>query len=434
MKRSHWLWLHRWVGLVLAGFLLVAGLTGSLLAFYRPLDEAFAAALLKAPQPVGAVALDPLVVRERLLRRHAGLRIDAVPLSVEPGRSLAFRVQAAPGAAAALAIDELYVDPWTGRELGGRLWGDPAQGRVNVMPFLYRLHYALLAPSWGRTVLGLVALLWSLDCVVGAYLTLPLRMPRREGPLVRQGRGWWARWRQAWCVRRGAGYRSTVDLHRAGGLWLWALLFVIAWSGVSFNLAPVYRPVMAALLGPWEAAPLPQTAGLADGVEPDWPAARAHARALMAAAAGAEGIAVGREESLALDRGAGTWRYVVHSDRDVGPQRGQSTLLFDAGSGALLAVQWPTGQQAARTATTWLTALHTGRVGGLPLRLLLAATGLVVAMLSVTGALIWARKRAGRRCLQQTRALGRPESRAAGMDWWGEAASARRPAAEHRRR
>lgn len=429
MKRAYWLLLHRWGGLVLAGFLLVAGLTGSLLAFYRPLDERFAAALLKAPRPVGAVALDPLAVRERLQQQHPGLRIDAAPLSVEPGRSLAFLVQAAPGAPAPLDIDELYVDPYTGRELGGRLWGDPAQGWVNAMPFLYRLHYSLLAPSWGTTLLGLVALLWTLDCLVGAYLTLPVRVPQREGPLVRQGRGWWARWRQAWCVRRGAGYRSTVDLHRAGGLWLWALLFVIAWSGVSFNLAPVYRPVMAALLGPWEPAPLPPRAGLADGAEPDWRAARAQARALMAAAAGAEGVAVGREVSLALDRDAGTWRYVVHSDRDVGSRRGQSTLHFDARTGALLSVQWPTGQLPARTATTWLTALHTGRVGGLPLRLLLAATGLAVAMLSVTGVLIWARKRAGRRCLRHNAALGRHEPRAAAMAWW-EAARA----AEDRRR
>ena len=429
MKRAHWLLLHRWVGLVLAGFLLVAGLTGSLLAFYRSLDETFAAALLKAPRPVGAVALDPLVVRERLQQRHPGLRIDAAPLAVEPGRSLAFLVQAAPGATVPLDIDELYVDPYTGRELGGRLWGDPAQGWVNAMPFLYRLHYSLLAPSWGTTLLGLVALLWTLDCLVGAYLTLPVRVPRRDGPLVRQGRRWWARWRQAWCVRRGSGYRSTVDLHRAGGLWLWSLLFVIAWSGVSFNLAPVYRPVMATLFGDWASTPLPPRAGLADGVEPDWSAARGHARALMAAAAGAEGIAVGREESLALDRSTGTWRYVVHSERDIVRQRGQSTLLFDAGSGALLAVQWPTGQHATRTATTWLTALHTGRVGGLPLRLLLTATGLLVALLSVTGVLIWSRKRAGRRCLRYTAALGRQEPPAAAMAWWEEAR-----AAEDRRR
>ena len=41
--------------------------------------------------------------------------------------------------------------------------------------------------------------------------------------------------------------------------------------------------------------------------------------------------------------------------------------------------------------------LHTGRIIGLPGRVLMSALGLVVAMLSVTGVLLWARKRRARR-------------------------------------
>jgi uncharacterized iron-regulated membrane protein len=36
--RQVWVLVHRWVGLVLAGFLVVAGLTGALLAWYHELD------------------------------------------------------------------------------------------------------------------------------------------------------------------------------------------------------------------------------------------------------------------------------------------------------------------------------------------------------------------------------------------------------------
>lgn len=46
--------------------------------------------------------------------------------------------------------------------------------------------------------------------------------------------------------RRGktSVYKLNFDLYRAGGLWLWVMLFVLAWSSVAFNLKVVYYPVM----------------------------------------------------------------------------------------------------------------------------------------------------------------------------------------------
>lgn len=52
----------------------------------------------------------------------------------------------------------------------------------------------------------------------------------------------------------------------------------------------------------------------------------------------------------------------------------------------------PSGQFAGDTATNWLTSLHMARVFGLPMQVFVCAMGLVVAMLSVTGVLIWIRK------------------------------------------
>ena len=40
--------------------------------------------------------------------------------------------------------------------------------------------------------------------------------------------------------------------------------------------------------------------------------------------------------------------------------------------------------------------LHSGRLVGVPGRVLMSATGLVVAVLSVTGVVIWAKKRKAR--------------------------------------
>jgi len=53
----------------------------------------------------------------------------------------------------------------------------------------------------------------------------------------------------------------------------------------------------------------------------------------------------------------------------------------------------PSGQYAGDTVTHWLTSLHMARVFGRPMQVLVCGMGLVVAMLSITGILIWLRKR-----------------------------------------
>ncbi len=59
-------------------------------------------------------------------------------------------------------------------------------------------------------------------------------------------RTWWQRWKPAWQIKRGAStYRLNLDLHRAFGLWLWAMLFLIAFTSMSMNLGnEIVRPVL----------------------------------------------------------------------------------------------------------------------------------------------------------------------------------------------
>jgi uncharacterized iron-regulated membrane protein len=57
----------------------------------------------------------------------------------------------------------------------------------------------------------------------------------------------------------------------------------------------------------------------------------------------------------------------------------------------------PTGAHFGNTLTAWLYELHKANVFGLPYKMFVSAFGLVIAMLSVTGAYIWWRKRCARR-------------------------------------
>jgi uncharacterized iron-regulated membrane protein len=51
--------------------------------------------------------------------------------------------------------------------------------------------------------------------------------------------------------------------------------------------------------------------------------------------------------------------------------------------------------------TNWLSALHQGEVFGLPYRIFVCVLGVMVVMLSVTGIVIWLKKRRARTSLQR---------------------------------
>ncbi|WP_082524925.1 PepSY domain-containing protein [Pseudorhodoferax sp. Leaf274] len=403
--------LHRWLGLCTAFFLVAAGLTGSLLAFGDTLEAWLAPQLHRSASGVAPLR-DPLELHARVARQLAP---DAEPalvaLRATPGRTLRMPVRPLPdpatGRPRVLDYDEVFVDPATGAIQGRRLNGALRFDAVHIVPLLFRVHCALALPSpWGEGLMGVVALLWALDCLAGAWLTLPTGAAGR--------RGWWTRWRSAWTLKRGAGsHRRTVDLHRAGGLWLWALLFGLAWSGVMFNLRePVYMPVMRTWLAfdtsyrdvPARAHPLAQP-------PLDMAAALDVARARMAAFAAQRGLRIGAEELLMYNPARGLYAYWVHSSADLRPDVGNTALLIDAETGAVRGHWLPTGDQPGNTVSNWLGALHMGHVGGWIWRTVLLLAGLAVAVLSGTGVAIWLRKRAARRMARRTGRYTRPPHR-----------------------
>lgn len=397
--RTFWTVIHRWAGLVMAGFLVIAGLTGALLAWNNELDAAFNPELFEAPPPSPeAEMLDPLVLRAQVQAAYPQAYAAMAMLDTKPGHALVVRLFGLPdpvtGTLKVPAADQVFVDPYTGRILGERKWGDITQGKKNLMPFIYRLHYSLALDEWGGYALGIVALLWTLDCFVGAYLTFPA--PQRKAP-----RPWLVRWRPSWQIRwKGGAYKVNFDLHRAGGLWVWAMLFVLAWSSVAFNLHEVYEPVMRAAFSrqpDTESLPAPQRLDLAPEI--GWQAARDTGRRLMAEQARAHDFAVLRETLLVHDPRYGThgiYRYQVKSSRDIRDEWGSTQVIFDADTGELLRLWMPTGAAGGDTIRTWITSLHMAALWGLPMKLFVCTMGLMVAMLSVTGVVIWTRKRRAR--------------------------------------
>jgi uncharacterized iron-regulated membrane protein len=404
MSRKFWVLLHRYAGLSTALFLIVVGLTGSLLAFYSELEYAINPQFRAAH--TGAPRLDVATLIEKAEALAPEAQVDSVwkgdPDSVLV--SMSPRIDSATGRTHALDFDQLVLDPYTGRELGRRTWGEIREGWVNLMPFIYKLHYMLALGEAGGWILGITALVWTIDCFVALYLTLPAWEPdffsrdRKKRKGFGAGRSFLQRWKPAWQVKwKASSYRVNFDLHRAGGLWLWAILLIFAWSSVYMNLGTVYSQVTRLVFefhDPW--TELPEREKPLEQPALDWRQAENIGIEHMARAAAEHGFSIEKPISFRIDRAKGVYIYHVRSSLDIQDEKGETRVFFDADTGEQRMLFLPRGQYGGNTVTAWLFALHTAKVFGLPYRILVCLLGFAIVMLAVTGIIIWLRKRRAR--------------------------------------
>lgn len=206
-------------------------------------------------------AIPSIDLAKMIEQRDPRARVVYLFMTPEEGHSLWFfvmpRIDPATGKRYTLDYNQIFLDPNTSAELGRRYWGAvwPVT-RENFVSFLYKLHYTMQIPEfwgsdrWGMRLLGVIAIIWTIDCFVGFYLTLPTRRrakAARAPQVTRQlERGFWARWAPAWTVKTsGSAYRINFDIHRAFSLWTWGVLFIIAFTAFSLNLYfEVFSPLM----------------------------------------------------------------------------------------------------------------------------------------------------------------------------------------------
>ena len=406
--RQVWVVVHRWFGLFIAGFLLVSGLTGAVISWDHELDEWLNSKLFDAPtqgEPKAALALAGLVEA-----RDPRARVNFVPLSSEPGHAASFGVEGkinpATGYPFELAYNQVFIDPVSGEILGQREWGAVSLSRENLMPFLYKLHYSLHVPEmwgidrWGIWLMGIVAMVWLIDNFVAFYLTFPAgrrRQPVRATPDEAR-RSWFERWKTSWRVRwNGGNYKINFDLHRAGGLWVWLILFILAFTSFSLNLyREVFYPMMSVVSevtpGPFDTRP-PQPLNKPLLADVDFPS--------VIGAAAAEGQKRNWDEPVGSVFYSSMFGFhgvsFFHPGQDHGSGgMGTKTLYFDGKEGSLIGDRIPWEGTAADVFVQLQFPLHSGRILGLPGRIMMSVMGLVVAMLSVTGVYIWLKKRRAR--------------------------------------
>ncbi|MBS7662689.1 PepSY domain-containing protein [Pseudomonas lalucatii] len=396
--RSFLVLLHRWFGLFIALFLIVSGLTGAVISWDHEIDEWLNPQLFESRSQ--GVAQAPQALAAQLEARDPRLQIGFMPLYTEPGHAFGVsvnpRIDPATGKAFALDFNQVALDPVTGVEQGRRMWGAVSLSRENLMPFLYKLHYSLHIPDafgieLGILLFGIVAIVWSLDAFVALWLAFPS----------------WRGWRKSLAFRwQQGGYRLNFDLHRSGGVWLWALLLMLAVTSVSMNLnVQVVRPLVE-LFSPLTPSPFASRTpvGLDQQPQPGISRAEAVARGeVEAARLGLDKPAGGVFYSPEFDV-YGVGFYTAENDHGDGGL-GNPWLYLDGQSGALLGQHIPGTGSAGDIFMQAQFPLHSGRILGLPGRILVSLLGLAVAGLSLTGLVIWLKKRRSRVLRRQR---GRP--------------------------
>ncbi|VCU71752.1 hypothetical protein PIGHUM_03842 [Pigmentiphaga humi] len=395
---------HRLAGLAMAGFLVVTGLTGAVISWEHEVDEWLNPHLFRpaAPGPL----LGPFELARRVEQADGRVAVFSLPLGYDGEHAVDLFVEprrdARTGSRFAVDYNQVFIDPASGEIVGRRMAGKPALDREHLMAFLYRLHYSLHVPpfwgtdKWGVWLLGGIGLLWMLDCFTGLVLTLPARGGARI-KAGRPARSGWSRWKVSWQIKRGAGsYRRVLDLHRAFSLWLWGLLLVVAATSWTLNLSTeLFRPMLGAV----------------SSLTPDpfahrQPVPAAQRRPPRLSFEQAAGLAEREARALGWDLPAGSifhagaYRlYCVefHAEGDEhGPGLGPRRMCLDGDTGEILERRVPGEGTLADKIVHLQFPLHSGRLLGTPGRILVSLTGVAVAMLSITGVILWWRKRRAR--------------------------------------
>ena len=386
--RRYLVWQHRVTGLLMTGFLVIVALTGSILAL-KPMATRVLLPNLFVPEQKKAtrMSLGELAEKTEAYFPHAQVWF----ISYAPGQAHAVitpRIDPVTEKGYELNFNSVDLDPYTGRLLGTEGEGCHPNSSPGFMATVYNLHTNLASGGLGAAILGYVAIVWSIDCIVGFYLTLPMNRL-----------GFWRTWKLAWKVSIHRGiFRLVFDLHRAGGLWLWPLLFILAWSSVQITRADIYDLVMRRLFTYCDDIELIQSVPVVERASPQmgWKAAQKAGDELFATIGRKQHLGLREPQCLAFIARCNAFSYAVVTRDSFRHEQPESAIWFSAADGKLLQY-FPARGSSGRAISHLLTAMHLGDFADESYRYMEASAGLGITGLSITGIWIWWRKRRARR-------------------------------------
>ena len=356
--------MHLYISFALGGFLVLAGLTGSLLVYGDELDQWLNSGIMQVTASQQRRPLIELIAAANLVSP-----IKSPPTSIvlpkEPEDALIVRYQMRMQGNMTghnHHIHEVMVNPFTGQVLGDR------DRNSALIPFILQLHYKLLADDTGKMIMGITALFSLILTITGIYL-------------------WWpklSKIKQAFLIKKNASFtRFNFDLHKTVGIYTAVVLFAVALSGVYFNLPQIFKPVVN-YFSPLVELPKKIKSQTTSGEPVPLETVIANVQTTL------PGVQVQR---ITLPDGADGSFMVSARQTDEIRSKGSTTIWLDQYSGKILLVRDPKQFAAGNAFINLQLPLHNGEILGQAGRILVLITGFAPLFLMITGVIHWLKKR-----------------------------------------
>ncbi|RHW18865.1 PepSY domain-containing protein [Sphingomonas gilva] len=362
--RDAWFQLHKWIGLILAIAIIPISITGAALVWHDALDD----------------WLNPARVVEGSATLPAAAYVSAAANALAPGeRLMSLRI---PEEGAVVASAARAPQEGGGRPVRTNIWIDPATARVldragsneGAVRVMHVLHGSLYIPGWGRPIVGWVGVAMLLSSITGLWLWWPT-----VGSWVKG-----LRWRRH--------NNLDTNLHHLMGFWIAIPLFVLSLTGVWISFPSAFAVFNGAQAqAPREAGPSRQQRMRAQPLA-------APATSLDAALSAATAAAPGTVSQIA-------WPTDVEPDWKISvrPAKGRPAQVGIADATGAASIAPPEPREGETTARL-MRRIHDGTDMGIVWQMIIFLGGLLPAILSITGLIMWWRARSWKTRLKQRRA------------------------------
>jgi uncharacterized iron-regulated membrane protein len=363
--------LHLWIGIILAAYAIVIGLTGSALIFKAELIEHFQSALYSLHPIPRQTTIDATV--RTIVASHPGWQAFALQNFDKPTQATDLLLRRTTGGPSP-NYRVVSFNPYTGQVLLDRL------RYAGLLGFLSNLHVYLLSGETGLLVSGWMAL---------GLLILSL-----SGLIL-----WWPgmqRWASALLLHRRASWRRTnFDLHTVLGFWTSAAFLLVILTGLDFAFpGPSGRLLELATFHGY------RDTGVVDPTVPHLaPTPLASLTIDQAIAAAYRALPPNAPPGyLQLPSKPGSPIRVTGYYEHAAPYSQLVRIVLDPHTGAVLASSDTRTEDLASRIEQYSVALHFGLFGGpgvlgLCVKILWVMLGILPALFAVTGILMyWNRK------------------------------------------
>lgn len=359
--RRLWLDVHLWIGVGLLVALVPLSVTGSILVWHDQLDrvlysQRYAVTGSMVSMPVDAYA----AAAQSAFGDRARLTQVRLPQKAGDPVVAVGRMPGKPGPNGRPRSLNAWIDPPTARVL------DTAEVAKGFSMVLHRVHGTLLIPDVGRKVVGWLGWAMFISSATGLWLWWP-----RNGGFLKG-----LRW------RRGAS--TLFNLHHMVGFWICIPLAVLSLTGVYISFPQTSRAVFGLPAQP------PRATGPDRFAPPVAPRLTLN-QAMAAAQLTVKGPVV--EVTLPTKIKNPVWRIGIKAP---GLERPTIVQIIDA-TGAVKASQERAGERGARDdISPLMRKIHDGAGMGPVWQSIIFLGGIAPAVLSVSGLIIWLRRRARR--------------------------------------